>query len=112
MMATSLRSFFVISAILLAASSASASCGDYLHVREKKSEPTKSAPKPCDGPHCSQRHLPPAPPAPLSTSPLNDAFCCVVSGEPDSRTPRVGWAEIGESRAPHFLPNEVFDPPR
>ena len=63
MTATLLRSFFVFGALLFAAGMARATCGDYLHVPEKKSDaaPAKPAPTPCDGPHCSQRHLPPIP---------------------------------------------------
>lgn len=99
--------------LLLAAGSASASCGDYLHVAgEEKNHPTQPAPKPCDGPHCSQQQVPPAPPEPVPPPTFSDDSCCATSREMNSTVPHFGWLEIVESSEPHFLPDDVFDPPR
>src|SRR5262245_45828643 len=56
--------------VVAAASTARATCGDYLHLRGQDAAPTKSPadPKPCDGPNCSSR--PSAPPlAPMPITP-------------------------------------------
>lgn len=110
MIATLLRSFVVLSVLLLAASAARASCGDYLEKHEPA--PAKPAPKPCDGPHCSQHQFPPIPPAPVPPPSLGDDSCCVAISETTAVAPRVGWLDIVECREPHFTPNELFDPPR
>jgi hypothetical protein len=98
--------------LLLAAGSARAECGDYLHIGSKKSAPAEPAPKPCDGPHCSQHQFPPVPPAPVPPSTFSDESCCVASPVANPPAPRSGWIEPLDVRAADSAPTDIFDPPR
>src|SRR6266436_4722054 len=85
--------------LLAAPGGARAACGDYLHVGgdHQKSKPAAPAPKPCDGPHCSQRQLPPLLPAPVPTTIVSDELCCVVSSAPTASMRRSTWPEASDA---------------
>src|SRR5260221_3347350 len=101
--------------LLAAPAGARAACGDYLHVGDDHiaAKPAKPAPKPCDGPNCSQRQMPELPPAPVPAVTFSDDFGCVVQ---TPRAPalgrRAGWLEAPDIRAAIHSPSDIFHPPR
>jgi hypothetical protein len=117
MLAISHRWFLLLGAALLllaAPAGARAACGDYLHVGgdQRTSKPAAPTPKPCDGPHCSQRQLPPLPPAPVPPTVVSDDLCCVVSAANTAPKQRSTWPDAAEAGLAIHTSADIFDPPR
>jgi hypothetical protein len=108
--------------LLTGASSASASCGDYVHVRGKSGSPTAEqaadtmpghppADSPCSRGECNRPsdHSPaPTPPAPTGPTATDAALAAVVAIQPALGRP--GWDDPSE--LPTSTPSSVFHPPR
>lgn len=108
----------LVAAVLFLAgtSTASASCGDYVHVRNK-SEAVDTVPahppadSPCSRGECNRPsdHSPiPPPPAPTGPTATDAALTAVVAVQPTAGWP--GWGE--PAVLPSSAPSSVFHPPR
>src|SRR5947208_2607360 len=117
MLASPHRWFVLFGAALLllaAPAGVRAACGDYLHVGgdHQTSKPAAPAPKPCDGPHCSQRQSPPLPPAPVPPTIVNDDLCGVISSASTAPKQRTNWPDAADAGLAIHTPADIFDPPR
>ena len=101
-------------ALLAAPVGVQAACGDYLQVGgdHQTFTPAKPAPKPCDGPHCSQGELPQQPLAPVPPTIVSDDLGYVVNLAPAAITPRTGWLDLVVVLLAIHTPSDIFHPPR
>lgn len=115
---SSLHSLGIALAILVAAglspSRASADCGDYVHIVKKDSAPEPILPKPCDGPTCSQRPLPPI--APLTVPPggfdYSKPFVELLSVKEVEGSDSDRISILEQLAIPDPNPTSIFHPPR
>lgn len=104
----------VLAAVTFSPSRAAAECGDYVHIVKNDSTPQPILPKPCDGPTCSQRPLPPIAPlsVPSSSFEIAKPFVEILSasGQGDSGANRLSILE--QLVIPDPNPTSIFHPPR
>lgn len=103
-------------AVLLLGGRASASCGDYVHVRTagQKADPDQKQPAPADSPcahgQCDRAPITPPPAEPNApTSGGHDAVLATVSDIPPVAGPSYTDCEVG---VPSHVSSVPFHPPR
>src|SRR5262245_50216804 len=114
----SLSGAVALAGLVVFASSARASCGDYVTVGERahaapSADDAPAAPAPCRGPHCSRREAPPpaAPVAP-APAPADDWACSAARLAASPPGAGRGRADDGAADPPPAHPSGVFHPPR
>lgn len=118
----------LLSAVLLAPGTAQASCGSYVTFHSPSKNATQPVvpqtdfgqmpladhsgkPRPCSGPTCSNRPVPPMPPVP-SVRPAGDEASGIAAFTLAAETSFAPLAESLSPQHPLQIPRSIFHPPR
>jgi hypothetical protein len=101
-----------VAALALFSGTASAQCGNYVHIAVEQSGNSPVPRQPCHGPNCSQKPAAPSSPAPVSPAPSQVKECVADVGSTTDRGPSHWSLPTSIALALPQFDDSIFHPPR